>query len=222
MEIVQFETIEEMMGALEMFREGFIIEDDIFECVDFTDENDRSLHDAQVLTTLAANAGGNCFEVGTSLGRGTYKMATNIVDLGGVVYTLNAVADQTSGQFVTHKLTKEEIGSYLREHGIENFVQYYGDSKTWNISKKVNGVSLVYIDGCHDEDYVYSDSSRFFPKLKSGGIIAWHDFSPVFEGDPRAYWITSCMAGVRRFCEENGIKTVYHLKNSWTGFAIKE
>lgn len=36
---------------------------------------------------------------------------------------------------------------------------------------------VVFIDACHDYDCVKSDISAWFPKVKSGGYLAGHDYS---------------------------------------------
>ena len=38
-----------------------------------------------------------------------------------------------------------------------------------------NNLDFVYIDGNHKYDYVKQDIENYYPKLKSGGILAGHD-----------------------------------------------
>ena len=130
MEIVEFQSLAGM-NEFFGFVPGWVGETDLCTYQDFTDANDRKLRDAEVLTTLAKNIDGNCLEIGTSFGRGTYKLATNVMARRGTVFTLNSLPGQTGGVAITHEITKDQIGSYMRERGISNFVQYYGDSKTW-------------------------------------------------------------------------------------------
>lgn len=220
MEIVEFQSLAGM-NEFFGFVPGWVGETDLCTYQDFTDANDRKLRDAEVLTTLAKNIDGNCLEIGTSFGRGAYKLATNILDHKGVVFTLNSLPGKTGGSATTHELTKNQIGSFLVERNVRNFIQYYCDSKFWVPPTEVKKIALVFVDGCHDEEYVLEDSRKVYALLERGGFIAWHDFAPNLEGDTRASWITSCMRGVRRFCEEKEITKVYHLKHSWIGFAKK-
>ena len=37
-------------------------------------------------------------------------------------------------------------------------------------------LDFVYIDGCHQYEYVYSDIAAWFPKLKVGGVLSGHDY----------------------------------------------
>ena len=45
-----------------------------------------------------------------------------------------------------------------------------------------NSLDFVYIDALHDFDSVYRDVSLWYPKVKIGGIISGHDFSPSWPG----------------------------------------
>lgn len=220
MEIIRFQSLSEM-NEFFGFIPGWVGETDLCTYEDFTDANDRKLRDAEVLTTLAKNIDGNCLEIGTSFGRGAYKLATNIIERNHVVFTLNSLPGKTGGTATTHELTKNQIGSFLVERNIHNFYQYYCDSKIWVPPTEVKQIALAFVDGCHDEEYVLADSRKVYALLERNGFIVWHDFNPELEHDPRAGWITSCMRGVRRFCEEASITKVYHLKHSWIGFAWK-
>jgi len=213
MTIKSFNNLDDMKKHFGFSMSGDLFEKDLFVCETDCDLNDRRFHDAEVLATISKNLGGNSLEIGTSDGHGTYKIATNT---NGVVFTLNALPEQISGNFVTHAIKKEGIGSYLRKMGIQNFVQYYADSLSWVIPPEIHDLSLVFIDGCHDTKYVYSDSKNTINRLKSGGFMIWHDFNPGLRG--RFNWIDACMTGALKFCEESGIEEVYHLKDSWIGF----
>jgi hypothetical protein len=40
---------------------------------------------------------------------------------------------------------------------------------------------LIFIDGCHTEKYVESDTRNALQQLAPGGIIVWHDYGMVPE-----------------------------------------
>lgn len=48
-----------------------------------------------------------------------------------------------------------------------------------------NSIEIVFIDACHDYDCIRADISAWYPKVKSGGIIAGHDY-PGWPGVKRA------------------------------------
>ena len=45
-----------------------------------------------------------------------------------------------------------------------------------------NGVDLVFIDANHDYDYVKQDIEIWGKKIRKGGLLSGHDFSPAFPG----------------------------------------
>lgn len=213
MNVKTFKDTNELKNYFGFKFSGDILENNLHLIENNTDLNDRKFHDAEVLTTLTKNLGGNCLEIGTSFGNGTYKIATNTE---GTVFTLNALPEQMSGHLVTHSIPKEKIGSYLINKGIKNFFQFYSDSLSWTVPENVKDLSIVFIDGCHDAKYVYLDSKKTVSLLKQGGFMIWHDFNPSLRN--KFSWINAAISGVESFCKENGIKEVYHLKDSWMGF----
>lgn len=57
----------------------------------------------------------------------------------------------------------------------------------------------IYIDGCHDEDFVYLDLVDYWPLLKPGGVMVGDDYSANWSG---------VVCGVGRFARENKL-TIY-------------
>lgn len=60
-----------------------------------------------------------------------------------------------------------------------------------------NSFSMIFIDAAHDYESVKADLNNFYPKLKSGGIFAGHDYGEK-----------SCGVGqaVDEFVKENNLK----------------
>jgi hypothetical protein len=52
-----------------------------------------------------------------------------------------------------------------------------GDSKVLFNKFKDDFFDFIFIDGNHEYEYVKSDLSNFYPKLKSVGIFAGHDYT---------------------------------------------
>ena len=68
---------------------------------------------------------------------------------------------------------------------------------SWNMADKIpdNSLDLVYIDCCHMYECVVEDLKAYYPKVKSGGIVAGHDINNTAYGVERA---------VHEFCNSIG------------------
>lgn len=200
------------------FKNDFkIIEDDLDEVRFIEDINNRRRLDAEVLSLVAANCeNGKFLDIGTHLGRSAARMAYNSPN--SKIYTVNISPEEynLSGDLSTEALTKDKIGSFYKEKGISNIKQIYANTKTWEIPQEINNLSLVYIDGCHNKEFVFSDTKLIFDKIKPGGFILWHDFSPKYREN--FHWINESMLGIEKLMKEKIIKgPILNVQNSWVG-----
>jgi SAM-dependent methyltransferase len=222
MRIRTFETIDEFRSALNLEMEGFIAEPDIDIVETECDFYERKRRDAEVLCTLASNVSGNCLDLGTSYGKSAYELAMNIKGRG-TVYTVNILPEQlneSSGQIVTHILTREQIGEHYRNRDIKNVRQIYADTSKWDPPEDLRGLKLAFVNAAHDTHMVHNDSVKAYSLLDEGGYIVWHDFNPALRN--RHDWIDHAMKGVDLFCEQFAPDAeVFHLKNSWMGVLRK-
>lgn len=65
--------------------------------------------------------------------------------------------------------------------------------------------SMIFIDAAHDYESVKADLNNFYPKLKSGGIFAGHDYGEATAGVGKA---------VDEFVKEKNLK-LYVMTASW-------
>lgn len=214
-------SLAELQEGLACPLPGKLLETDLDVVETDCDWYERKRRDAEVLCTLAANVTGDCLELGTSHGRGTFKLASNL-GARGVVHTVNLLPEQlTPGEAqITHLLTRGEIGSFVREHGDLPFVQHYANTARWSPPAALDRLALAFVDACHDEEAVLRDSRLAWERLAPGGFLVWHDWSPFQRA--RHPWIDSVMRGVERFVRELGIdQPVWHLRHSWIGVLRK-
>lgn len=205
------------------FQNSFtLIEENLDEVRFFEDLNGRRRMDAEVLSLIAANApAGNMLDIGTYMGHSAARMAVNSPH--SRVFTVNIHPDelQQGGTLVTGVPPIHDIGSFYREHNLQNVTQIFANTSTWRLPEEINELSLVYIDGCHDREYVYSDTKLIFDRVLPGGFILWHDCSPVYR---RNYpWIHQVMLALEQLVEEKVITPfVLNVKHSWIGIWRKQ
>lgn len=200
------------------FRSDFeMIEDDLGQIRFVEDINDRRSLDAKVLSMVAANCPkGRMLDIGTHRGRSAARMAVNNPD--STIYTVNIHPEEfkEAGNNTTECLSVEEIGSYYKEREIQNITQIYANTKKWEIPDEIRNLSLVYIDGCHDKEFVFSDTKSIFDRISRGGFILWHDFSPIYRNN--FSWINESMSGVEKLLSTNIVSgPIFNVRNSWIG-----
>jgi predicted O-methyltransferase YrrM len=179
------------------------------------DLNDRRLRDAEVLGAACCNGDPKILlEIGTAHGRTTALMAQNAQ--GGTVYTVNIPLEEIAegGRNVTFAPPCEDIGKYYREKGLTNIRQIFANTKNWE--PDFGPVDIAFVDGCHDEEFVYNDTCKILKQCRPGSIIMWHDFNP---GLARTYpWINDVCNGVERLYAEGILQgRILHLEDSWVG-----
>ena len=222
MKVRIIESIEDFKQALGLPRSGVLLESDLDVVETDTDAHGRKRRDAEVLCTLAANATNDVLELGTSHGRGAFKLAVNLSP-GLQCHTVNILPDQydsSGGRMITHLIPKEDIGSYYRDRDVENVVQYFANTARWVIPAPLQDLGMVFIDAAHDEENVYLDSKLVWDRVAPGGFIVWHDFSQLSR---HFDWINASMRGVERFLREYDLESleILNLRHSWCGVLRK-
>lgn len=216
------ESIEDFKRVLGLSLSGVLLESDLDVAEVDTDAHGRKRRDAEVLCTLAANSRTDVLELGTSQGHGAFKLASNLAP-GLRCHTVNILPEQydsSGGKMITHLISKEDIGSFYRERGIQNVVQYYANTARWELPQQIQGVSMVFVDAAHDEENVYLDSKLVWDRIAPGGFLVWHDFSPFCR---HFDWIAASMRGAERFVRDLGLEApeIVNLRNSWCGVLRK-
>lgn len=212
------DSINELKKYYKFTNEYSIIENDLDTYQYIEDINSRKRLDASVLSLISANAdkGSKFLDIGTYTGRSAARMAVNSPD--STIYTVNIAPNDASsgGKLVTEILSKDEIGSFYRKHNLKNIKQVYANTRTWNIPEEISDLSLVYVDGCHDRKFVYSDTKKILDRVKIGGYILWHDFSSIYRKNH--HWIHQSMLGVNDLYNESAIYgNILNVRNSWIG-----
>lgn len=179
------------------------------------DLNERKLRDAEVIGSSCCNGDPKILlEIGTALGRTTALMAGNAPD--GVVYTVNIPPEEITvgGVHVTGAIPLDEIGRHYREASCTNVRQIYANTRDWE--PDFGPIDVVFIDGCHDADFVYNDTRKVLRRCRPGSLVMWHDFAPELA---QVYsWVGDVCRGVERLYADGLIRgRILHLQDSWVG-----
>jgi len=129
-------------------------------------------------------------EIGTFDGNTTLALAANL-QKGGEVVTVDLPPDfDLRNQRALLKypdaqinLTpRTELGRQHQNHPSSHLIrQIYGDSAVIDWGGLGGPFDLIFIDGCHTEEYVQSDTQNALNQLTEKGVIVWHDYSMIPE-----------------------------------------
>ncbi len=126
-------------------------------------------------------------EIGTFDGNTTLLISANLEEDGKVVTVdlppdFNLVTDASTLKYATDiNLTPRMLlaRQYQGHPMARRVTQMYGDSASLNWETFGDPFDLIFIDGCHKEAYVRSDSHNAIRRLAPGGIIIWHDYGVI-------------------------------------------
>ena len=142
---------------------------------------EEACHLAAVTKFIAAR---RVLEIGTYDGNATLVLAANLPADGQVV-TVDLPPDFKPEQqdSLTHSevelnlTARDQLGRQFRGHPLSSRIrQVYGDSGALDWSSFGGPFDLIFIDGCHSDPYVRSDSKNAMEQLAPGGVIIWHDY----------------------------------------------
>jgi predicted O-methyltransferase YrrM len=142
------------------------------------------------------------FEIGTFVGRTTRLFANNAPPNCQIV-TLDL-----EPQHVPHQIGE----AFLQTDERRRITQCYGDSRTFDFSPWYGKCDFVWVDACHDYEYVVSDTETAMRLCRPGGWVGWHDYRHT------AWWsgVTRCVRELA--IEHSGMRhirgtTIAMLKN---------
>jgi hypothetical protein len=127
-------------------------------------------------------------EIGTWDGNTSVNFAANI---DGNVVTVDLPPDFDGDQ---HKAAltypnadlyvtdRAQLGRQFHGHSLGPRIhQVYGDSAKIDWSTLGSPFDLIFIDGCHDFEYVASDTANARKHIAPGGAVVWHDYGMLWD-----------------------------------------
>jgi predicted O-methyltransferase YrrM len=162
-----------------------------------TNGNTSSLEQLILLSIAKQRKCKRIFEMGTFDGRTSANLALNLPD--AEIFTIDLPADQADtaslpiGRHDLPYIKKNRIGGKAAE--FKGIIQLQGDTAKFDFSTWYGTCDLVFVDACHEYEYVLNDSEIALKLLAQGGIALWHDYgswtgvtralNQLHERDPR-------------------------------------
>lgn len=215
--VIELNDYKELMKVFAWDKEPFLDMDEIYEYQSDVDLNQRRIRDAESIGLVMKNqTPAVALEIGTAKGLTTSLMSLNSTD--SKIYTVNIPADEIKsgegGKYTTESFSSDEIGIEYKKRKLKNVNQIYANTATWK--PDIGEIDFLFVDGCHDTDFVYNDTKKCLEFMKEGSFILWHDFNLNLVN--KYNWIDSVCKGVEKLCAENLInKRIYTIKDSWIG-----
>jgi len=138
--------------------------------------------EAEKLPELAQ--GRVCLEVGAFEGYSTWLMAQTAVS----VFSVDTFQANTAGTVQMDELTT--LDKYKRTiEGLPNVDYYIGTSALYAATARRDKqeYDLIFLDADHSYEAVKQDIALWWPRLKDGGIMAFHDYHPEHSYFPGVY-----------------------------------
>ncbi len=128
---------------------------------------------------VASSRPGTIFEFGTFTGLATVHLAMNAAP-GALVHTLDLPPAKRESMDLDWEgaIDDEVIGKLWRGTPWETaIIQHLCDSRAFDTTELDGAVDFAFVDGAHSYEFVANDSAKAIDMVRSGGVIAWHDYS---------------------------------------------
>jgi len=131
-------------------------------------------------------------EIGSLYG-GTLWHWMQLVGKGGQVVVIDQLVSPQASEYALQRECHEKTWKqWAEKFGVELHIVETGSTYAETIGK-VHGLmpeaDLLFIDGDHDYEYVRSDFINYGPRVRQGGIIAFHDISPEPYYGSSKFWM---------------------------------
>lgn len=130
---------------------------------------DSFMHPNESVRLAELATGRDCLEIGAFKGGSTWVMAQTAKS----VMSVDTFAANDAGTIQTEELTT--LDAYLKAiEGLPNVSYFVGTSA--EAAKKIKRkFDLIFIDADHSEEAVRQDIALWWPRVKRGGLMVFHD-----------------------------------------------
>lgn len=138
-----------------------------------------TFNEALFLYRKAVECKGHIIEIGSFQGKSTVFLALGARENGMKVFAIDPHKD-TYLHEGKYKDSSSDYFKNLLNYDVRFNVDSYLDF-SYNVNEKFHdGVySMLFIDGDHSYDSVKQDFELYFPKLRNGGLVCFHDYGNI-------------------------------------------
>ena len=126
--------------------------------------------------------GKDCLEIGSYKGKSSYYIAEKAKSLVCIDSFRSDVSGQT--QFVDYTTLQEFLKNTSK---FKNIIPIIGRSEDVSGQFKDEQFDMIFVDGMHDYESVSTDIKHYWPKLKIGGVMCFHDYQKDWPGVVEAF-----------------------------------
>lgn len=147
---------------------------------------------------LRAKDGARFVELGAWKGHSSVFMAVEIINSGKRI-TFDTIDNWSQGE------TRDEFIKNIEP--VSGWV-YVITAVSWEAAKfyEDRSIDFLFIDAAHDKDSKVKDIKAWLPKIKHGGVMAGHDYTPDMDDYNRTYEAVN---------ETLGKENISVIKNVW-------
>lgn len=145
-------------------------------------------------TALALRDGARIVEVGSFKGRSTVSLGHACVGTRKHVFAIDrwqGLYEDFASQPEYHDLLRDGFFDIWSENIARNGLRDYVTPLVGNSTDVARSwrapIDMLFVDGSHQYDDVVADFESFYPYVVPGGILAFHDVTPEWEGSYRAW-----------------------------------
>lgn len=138
---------------------------------------------AVVAAVIMAYRFRNIIEIGTNDGFSSLNWAANLCDGDSSLQTVDLPVDRSPAertQIAANACDPQAVGRLFRDAPEASRIkQVFGDSRALDWTTLGAPFDMIFIDGCHEYEFVRSDSLNALHNISPGGVIFWHDYGLI-------------------------------------------
>lgn len=144
----------------------------------FLSQNGKNLREGEVLYHLArkSEANGVIAEIGSWKGKSTIWIGKGAEIKGVKVYAIDPHIGSLEHQVEGKKIwTFDDFKKNIEKAGLAQQIHPIVKTSKEALKEIKTPIHFLFIDGAHAYEEVKEDLTLWFPKVKTGGVIAFHD-----------------------------------------------